>query len=99
MARGSRVSALGLSGKRRGLQYQRPALYLWRQHRRGIRRMATRRRNQKPAGPWTQAELAKLVPARLMSNKSNPSPPQDDPPTWPWVRKGALPMSHASLER
>lgn len=54
---------------------------------------------QKPAGPWTQAELAKLVPARLMSNKSNPSPPQDDPPTWPWVRKGALPMSHASLER
>jgi NAD(P)-dependent dehydrogenase (short-subunit alcohol dehydrogenase family) len=53
---------------------------------------------RKPAGPWTPDELAALVPDRLMRNKTNPSPAQDDPPTWPWVRKGALPASHASLE-
>jgi NAD(P)-dependent dehydrogenase (short-subunit alcohol dehydrogenase family) len=53
----------------------------------------------KPEGPWNPGELAELVPQRLMANKPNPSPAQDDPPTWPWVRKGALPTSHASLER
>ena len=53
---------------------------------------------RKPVGPWTPEELAALVPDRLLGNKANPSPAQDDPPTWPWVRKGALPASHASLE-
>ena len=53
----------------------------------------------KPGGPWTQAELAELVPLRLLVDKANPSPAQEDPPVWPWVRKGALPTSHATLER
>jgi NAD(P)-dependent dehydrogenase (short-subunit alcohol dehydrogenase family) len=53
---------------------------------------------RKPTGRWTQVELAELVPDRLMSNKPNPSPAQDDPILWPWVRKGALPASHATLE-
>jgi NAD(P)-dependent dehydrogenase (short-subunit alcohol dehydrogenase family) len=52
----------------------------------------------KAGGHWTQSELAERVPAELLVGKPNPSPPQDDPMVWPWVRQGGLPATHAQLE-
>lgn len=40
----------------------------------------------KEGGEWTQEELARLVPGQLLAGTQNPSPPQDEPIVWPWLR-------------
>jgi NAD(P)-dependent dehydrogenase (short-subunit alcohol dehydrogenase family) len=51
-----------------------------------------------PGGDWTLDLLAESVP-KLLANKVNPSPRQEEPFVWPWIRPGGLSEAHQSLER
>jgi hypothetical protein len=51
-----------------------------------------------PGGDWTFDSLAQSVP-KLLANKVNPSPRQEEPFVWPWIRPGGLSAAHESLER
>jgi NAD(P)-dependent dehydrogenase (short-subunit alcohol dehydrogenase family) len=51
-----------------------------------------------PGGAWTLDSLVTAVP-KLLANKVNPSPRQEEPFVWPWIRPGGLSQAHQSLER